>query len=559
MGSIYYVERNGQKYAYESVSRRVPGKKNPVTEKTYLGKVDPETGKIIPKESKKVPTEEHVRKYGCVTVLDRIQNDLGILDDLRECFPDVAENIMATAMAVAIDPTPFDDVHLTVDENGLKDRLRLRGSLSPPVLSDLTKDLGQRFSAMDTFFTRRAERTMKGGTYAIDITSNSTYSDMGGYAEWGYNRDGENLPQTGIVLVTDGSGIPIAFQMLPGSIADSASLQSTVEWMGSIGVAGRLVADRGFENAGNMAALLDRGIPFTIPSNAREMPIKKLMTKAKRIMKDSDSIRRHEGRTYRVAEFEVGIADLESGHRYVTRLDANEKDAGSENELFETSRKIKAFVVHDSRKAADDMDSLMSAIERAELELEGTVRKDPAKEFNKLPAFVRSHLDWTVDEDGAMHIERLQNSFSFDSNRAGMFIMFASMDTDWETMMSSYDTRDWVEKAFDVYKTDTDGSRSRTGDPDRARARFFIRMLALIMRITIQNRLRDHEREILASKRKRDNVCGLSVNSVMRTLGTLMAIVSPGYVRLTPPSKTVREIFSLFGLEEPVAGRIALP
>lgn len=559
MGSIYYVERNGQKYAYESVSRRVPGKKNPVTEKTYLGKVDPDMGKIIPKESKKVPTEEHVRKYGCVTVLDKIQSDLGIFEDLRECFPDLAENIMATAMAVAIDPTPFDDVHFTVDENGLKDRLRLRGSLSPPVLSDMTRDLGQRFSAMDAFFTRRAKRMDVDGTYAIDITSNSTYSDMGGYAEWGYNRDGEDLPQTEIILVTDGSGIPIAFQMLPGSIADSATLGSTVEWMESLGIGGRLVTDRGFENAGNIATLLDKGMSFTIPANAREMPIKKLMTKAKKVMKDSDSIRRHEGRTYRVAEFEVGVADLGDGHRYVTRLETNEKDAERENELFAVSRKIKAFVVHDPRKAADDMDALMSAIERAELELEGTSRKDPAKEFNKLPAFVRSHLDWSVDDDGIMHIERLQNSFSFDSNRAGMFIMLTSMDTDWDDMMSSYDTRDWVEKAFDVYKTDTDGSRSRTGDPDRARARFFIKMLALIMRITIQNRLRDHEREILASKSKKDNVCGLTVNSMMRTLGTLMVIVSPGYVRLTPPSKTVKEIFSLFGLEKPVAGRIILP
>ena len=72
MGSIYYVERNGQKYAYESVSRRVPGKKNPVTDKTYLGKVDPKTGEIIPKESKKLPSEEHVWRYGCVTLLDKV-------------------------------------------------------------------------------------------------------------------------------------------------------------------------------------------------------------------------------------------------------------------------------------------------------------------------------------------------------------------------------------------------------------------------------------------------------------------------------------------------------
>ena len=89
------------------MSRRVPEKKNPVTKKTYVGKVDPKTGKIIPKESKKLPSEEHICKYGCVTVLDKTQSDLGILDDLHECFPDIAENIMATSMAVAIDPTIF--------------------------------------------------------------------------------------------------------------------------------------------------------------------------------------------------------------------------------------------------------------------------------------------------------------------------------------------------------------------------------------------------------------------------------------------------------------------
>ena len=78
------------------------------------------------------------------------------------------------------------------------------------------------------------------------------------------------------------------------------------------------------------------------------------------------------------------------------------------------------------------------------------------------------------------------------------------------------------------------------------------------MRIRVQNVLRDHEKEILSSRKKRDNVCGLSVNGLMKSLGTLMVISSPGYVRLIQPSKTVREIFSVFGLEEPVAGRIAL-
>ena len=44
-------------------------------------------------------------------------------------------------------------------------------------------------------------------------------------------------------------------------------------------------------------------------------------------------------------------------------------------------------------------------------------------------------------------------------------------------------------------------------------------------------------RDILSSKRKKDSVCGLMVNGMMRTLGTRIVIVSPGYIRLTPPSK----------------------
>lgn len=66
-------------------------------------------------------------------------------------------------------------------------------------------------------------------------------------------------------------------------------------------------------------------------------------------------------------------------------------------------------------------------------------------------------------------------------------------------------------------------------------------MLALIMGIHIQNTLRYHEQKILSTKAKKDNVCGLTVSGMMRTLGTLIIIVSPGYTRLTSLSKTVRE------------------
>ena len=124
--------------------------------------------------------------------------------------------------------------------------------------------------------------------------------------------------------------------------------------------------------------------------------------------------------------------------------------------------------------------------------------------------------------------------------------------------MTSYDVRDWVEKAFDVYKNDLDGKRNRTGNVERARGRFFIKFIALMMRIHIQNVLREHDRNTLSTRAKKDSVNGMTVDELLLSLNTVFAIGNTGNWRLTAISKNVREIFSTFGLEPPQSGQIIL-
>ena len=114
--------------------------------------------------------------------------------------------------------------------------------------------------------------------------------------------------------------------------------------------------------------------------------------------------------------------------------------------------------------------------------------------------------------------------------------------------------RDWVEKAFDVYKNDLDGKRNRTGNVERARGRFFIKFIALMMRIHIQNVLREHDRNTLSTRAKKDSVNGMTVDELLLSLNTVFAIGNTGNWRLTAISKNVREIFSTFGLEPPQSG-----
>lgn len=557
MGSIFYMERNGQKYAYESVSIRVPGKKNPKTVKTYLGKVDPETGKIIPKESRKRPEEEYAKFYGAVQVLDGIQKGMGIYEDLDAVFTTMAPNIMGAAMAMAINPTSLDSLHYTVEGSVIKEKYRLRGTLSPTSAGDLTEKLGGMLTTMDRFFMKRIERASS-EFYSLDLTSVSTYSDLHGWAQWGHNRDGEDLRQTNIAMVTDSEGIPVMFRMLPGSVADMSVLKTTVEDLKRMGCEGRLVMDRGFESADNLAALLDLGVRFTMPSNARAEPIKKLMSMAVKDMDKASAFMFHEGSPYKAAEYEVGIAEVEGKHEYVVRVPVSHKGSRENNERFDASPKLKAFVVFDPEKAAADIRGMMSAIHDAELKLENTKHRDPAAVYKALPPFVRRYLDYRVDGDGLMHMVRKGNAMTFADNRAGMFVMLSSSDATWEQTMAAYDVRDWVEKAFDVYKNDLDGRRTRTGIEERARGRLFVKFVALMMRIRIRNILRKHDEDVLRTREKKDSVNGMSVDEVMLSLGTLMAVGSTGDWRLTAVTKNVREIFRLFGLEEPESGKIVL-
>lgn len=79
MASIVYQidKKTGAKYAFESVSYWDKDKKQPRSKRKYLGKVDPETGKIIPSRGRTSYSEEKLQ------ALDR--------DELRALHKEIKE------------------------------------------------------------------------------------------------------------------------------------------------------------------------------------------------------------------------------------------------------------------------------------------------------------------------------------------------------------------------------------------------------------------------------------------------------------------------------------
>ena len=95
MASIVYQidKKTGAKYAFESVSYWDKDKKQPRSKRKYLGKVDPETGEIIPSRGRTVHSEEKASEE--TTILPALYKEIEELDrtikELRRDLDEVTE------------------------------------------------------------------------------------------------------------------------------------------------------------------------------------------------------------------------------------------------------------------------------------------------------------------------------------------------------------------------------------------------------------------------------------------------------------------------------------
>jgi predicted RNase H-like nuclease (RuvC/YqgF family) len=95
MSSIVYQidKKTGAKYAFESVSYWDKDKKQPRSKRKYLGKVDPETGEIIPSRGRTVHSEEKAPEE--TTILPALYKEIEERDrtikELRRDLDEVTE------------------------------------------------------------------------------------------------------------------------------------------------------------------------------------------------------------------------------------------------------------------------------------------------------------------------------------------------------------------------------------------------------------------------------------------------------------------------------------
>lgn len=194
-----------------------------------------------------------VRSYGAFYLYRKIAERNGMVRALKEALPAywMEYFTLACYMISVGDP-------LMYCEDWLKDTESYPiGSLSSQRISELLLSLPaqEREAFYGSWYAAHDEREY----LALDITSESSYSELIEDVEWGYNRDHEQLPQVNLcMMVGETSRLPIHQTIYAGSLKDVRTLVTSLSRFEA--ATGRrsvtIVMDKGFFSAKNINFLL---------------------------------------------------------------------------------------------------------------------------------------------------------------------------------------------------------------------------------------------------------------------------------------------------------------
>ena len=362
----------------------------------------------------------------------------------------------------------------------------------------------------EEFFKQWVSLNFDDQYYCMDITSVSCYSEFIEFVRYGYNRDGENLPQINLLMITgEKSHLPIYYRIIPGSIKDVSTLEESLEHMKEIGNRKlHLVMDKGFYSQANVNAMYDNhlrfmiGVPFT-SSLAR------------------NSVTRHRGdemishKHYCTVMGDELYADTElsswKGHRCYIHTYYDSYRAESENKKFNHILLMCYQELSDGKRI-----KCHEAEYKKYFHLKETPKRGLKVEYNE--EAIREHRN----------------------NTSGWFVMITNDVKDPVKALEIYRRKDAVEKGFDDLKNDLDMKRLRIHSAAAMDGRIFIQYIALILSTRIKvvmnmhNMFKNHD-----------------MQEVIDEMKSLRAVVIPGKKKpiYTTPTAFQSEIINIFGLE----------
>ena len=263
-----YDKRSGITYFYESISYWDKKKQQSRAKRKLIGKLNITTGEMEPttrKLKKDIPLNGFKEKsrlfYGAVYLLDSIGDNLGIVKDLKRCFPTKYKQILSIAYFLILEDSSslfrFEKWHKLHKHPYNKN---IPSQRSSELFASITE------SEKSAFFKLQGKRRNEKEFWAYDTTSISSYSEKLKKVKRGYNKENDPLSQINLAMVFGGeSKLPFYYRSIAGNIPDAKTVQHLILELNRLGFKKiKLVMDRGFYSEYNLNKLFQNNIKFLI-------------------------------------------------------------------------------------------------------------------------------------------------------------------------------------------------------------------------------------------------------------------------------------------------------
>jgi transposase len=525
MSCIVKAKVGNNTYLYESASYRGADKK-PRCHRKIIGKIDPESGEAVyygdyiqrmAEQGTPVPIsdkseftvaqirESAIKKVGGCYLLEKLAERSGLLETLQDVFPDKWRDIFNLACFFVADGEALMNA-----EDWLSDAEAPETDASSQAISRLFMSLTQNdfLNFYKAWLAKRREKEF----LALDITSVSSYSQNIENVEWGYNRDGERLPQINLCLLLGvDSRLPVLQVDYPGSLSDVRTFITTIretECLASENIT--LVMDKGFWSRKNIAFLMENphkerfliSAPFTL---------KEIKSLVKRNMAAIDRPENtiEDDNTLRLCTEKITLSG--KYHLAAHMIYNSQRALQRKNEVFAEAKRVLRLAEKDTNDSAHS----------EEFERWLTITKQP--------------------KTGKTTVEICKSALEAEMESAGWMVLLSNCVDNAEEALRIYRAKDAVEKGFLVYKNDFDLHRMRSHCKQTMDAKLFVGFISLILRSGVHNTMVEKK---LYKK--------MTMKELLRCLDKQKAQYISGTRILYPETKAQRDIYAAFDLMPPV-------
>lgn len=475
-------KRSGITYIYESKYVWDKERKQSRSVRRLIGRLDAKTGEIIetdgrrrggkalgetlvpvkaaaprPKKSEPAATVSvSERKFcGATCLLDAIGEKLGLVADLKACFPKGYKMILSIAYYLILeDSSPlfrFGKWHALHTHPYGGDIPSRRSS---ELFASITEDAKTRFFRLQGL--RRAEDEY----LAYDTSSISSYSEQLSLVKYGKNKDYDPLPQINLLLVFgEESYLPFYYRRLAGNIPDVKTVKVYLRELDVLGYSKvKVVKDRGFYSVENINALYKNHIRFVVGGKTGVSFVRDIIAREGPSMRRWD---RYNGQYGIYVHSETVKWDYEQERPY-------------KGDVLSGDRRMYLHLYHNPEKALEDEMNFNRMILSLKSELLSGERKQGherlyAKYFDIKETQARG-VKITVREDACEAAKTLY----------GYFVLLSNDIKDPIKALQIYRSKDVVEKAFGNIKERLGGRGMLVSSEASLEGKLFVQFVALI-------------------------------------------------------------------------------